>query len=80
MRRNAPPPFLVAATGKPTMLPMPTAEPAAAKINPKRDQTVREVHPLNIPIYCFYSWGKMLTATPIKVFVVQGRNRKFLAV
>ena len=35
--RNAPPPFLAAPTGKPTKLPMPTAEPAAARIKPKRD-------------------------------------------
>src|SRR5690554_5691721 len=34
MTRKAPPPPLVAATGKPTKLPMPTAEPAAARTNP----------------------------------------------
>ena len=34
MIKNAPPPFLAALTGKPTKLPIPTAEPAAAKINP----------------------------------------------
>ena len=28
---------MVAETGNPTRLPMPTAEPAAAKINPKRE-------------------------------------------
>ena len=32
--KNAAPPFFDAMTGKATMLPRPTAEPAAAKINP----------------------------------------------
>ena len=36
--KNAPPPFLAAATGKPTKLPMPTAEPAAASTKPILDE------------------------------------------
>ena len=32
--KKAPPPFLAALTGNPTKLPIPTAEPAAAKIKP----------------------------------------------
>jgi hypothetical protein len=37
IRRNAPPPFFAAPTGKPTKFPMPTAEPAAARMNPNRE-------------------------------------------
>ena len=45
-----PPPFFAAPTGKPTKLPIPTAEPAAAKIKPMRDPNCSLAPLISLPL------------------------------
>ena len=50
INKNAPPPFFAAPTGKPTKFPIPTAEPAAAKINPMRDPNCSLAPLISLPL------------------------------
>jgi hypothetical protein len=50
MTKNAAPPFSAALVGKPQILPSPTAEPEAAKINASREEN----SPLCITLFLLF--------------------------